>query len=284
MNGPSLRCIRFSALVLCVAGSLGVLRAPAQAAWIKGYEARLKATLAQQPDWATPLITVSPRLEEDLRIDFVRQSIPAGQQTWNYGNTKGVQIVPFRRIELRFSPPPFITHSDPKVEDGFGDVAFRAKVRLYGSNKEHRDAIVTALLGASVPTGKSGNGSCCAILTPALEAGKGFGKLDVITSLGGSLPVSNATGLGRQVVWNNALQYHATHLLWGEAEISSTVYRGGKNDGNTQTFVTPGVIVSRIPMTRSGNLALSLSVGEQIALTHFNTYNHSPIFAVRLRF
>jgi hypothetical protein len=39
-----------------------------------------------------------------------------------------------------------------------------------------------------------------------------------------------------------------------------------------------------MPMTRSGNLTLTLGAGEQIALTHFNTYNHSPIFSVRLRF
>jgi hypothetical protein len=170
------------------------------------------------------------------------------------------------------------------VEDGFGDVAFRAKVLIYGSNAAHRNAIVTSYLGASVPTGKSGNGSCCAILTPTLEAGKGWGKLDAITSLGGSLPVSNPSGLGRQIVWNNAMQYHATHYIWMETEINSTAYYDGKNDGKTQTFTTPGVIVSRIPMTRSGSLLLSLSVGEQIALTHFNTYNHSPIFSVRLRF
>jgi len=280
----TVRCLRFSAFILYVMGSLGALHASAQVAWIKGYEARLKATQAQQPDWATPLVTVAPRLEQDLRVDFVRQSISAGQQTGNYGNTKGLQVVPFRRIELRFSPPPFITHTSPGVEDGFGDVAFRAKVRIYGSNAAHRNAIVTSYLGASVPTGKSGNGSCCAILTPTLEAGKGWGKLDAITSLGGSLPVSNPSGLGRQIVWNNAMQYHATHYIWMETEINSTAYYDGKNDGKTQTFTTPGVIVSRIPMTRSGSLLLSLSVGEQIALTHFNTYNHSPIFSVRLRF
>jgi len=284
MNCTLQRSICSSVLILCVTGSLGVLRAPAQGAWIKGYEARLKATLAEQPHWATPLVTTNPRVEEDIRVDFVRESLAGGQKSWNYGNTKGLQVVPFRRIELRFSPPPFIIHSDPHVEDGFGDVALRAKVRLYGSSEEHRNAIVTALLGANVPTGKSGNGSCCAILTPTLEAGKGWGRMDAITSLGGSLPVSNTAGLGRQMVWNNAVQYHATHYLWMETEINTTAYYGGKNDSKTQTFTTPGVIASRIPISRSGKIVMSLSVGEQIALTHFNTYNHSPIYSFRLRF
>lgn len=279
-----LRRLRIPALVLCLTGSAEVPRALAQSNWIRSYEARLKATQAEQPRWATPLVTVAPRLEQGFRADFVRQSIADGQQSWNFGNTKGLQIVPFRRIELRFSPPPLVTHTNPHSEDGFGDVAFRAKVRIYGSSEEHRNAIVTAILGASVPTGKNGNGSCCAILTPTVEAGKGFGKVDGITSLGGSLPVTSAATLGRQIVWNNAAQYHATRLLWVEAELNSTFFRGGKSDGRSQTFATPGVIVSRIPMTRSGSLALTLGAGEQIALTHFNTYNHSPIFTVRLRF
>jgi hypothetical protein len=270
--------------VLFVAGTG---RATAQGGWFDRYEARLTATLAEQPHWATPLVTTNPRVEEDLRADFVRQSLAGGQQSWNYGNIKGLQIVPLRRVELRFSPPPFITHTNPKVEDGFGDVAFRAKIRLYGSNEDKRNAIVTALLGASVPTGKSGNGSCCAILTPTLEAGKGVGRVDVVASLGGSLPVSNTAKLGRQFVWNNVAQVHMTTLIWVEAELNSTFYFGGSNDGKQQTFATPGVIVSRIPLKRSGGavrLALTLAAGEQIALTHFNTYNHSPIFSARFRF
>ena len=172
-------------------------------------------------------------------------------------------------------------------EDGFGDVAFRMKFRVYGSSEDHRNAIVTALLGASVPTGKSGNGSCCAILSPTLEAGKGFGKVDFVTSLGGTLPVSNVAKLGRQIVWNSVAQYHVTKLLWTEAEINSTFYLGGSNDGKQQTFSTPGVLISRIPLNGSGGvvrLTLTLGAGEQSALTHFNTYNHSPIFSVRFRF
>jgi hypothetical protein len=260
----------------------GPLSATAQDEWFKRYEARLAATQTQQPHWATPLVTSAPRLEEGFRADFVRQSTTGGQHTWNYGNAKGLQVVPFRRVELRFSLPPFFAHTNPRLEDGFGDVAFRMKYRAYGSSEAHRNAIVTAVLGASMPTGKGGNGSCCAILFPALEAGKGFGKADFVTSLGGTVPVSNTTKLGRQIVWNNAVQYQVTKLLWVETEFNSTFYRGGTNDGKQQTFATPGVIISRIPLTRW--LALSLGAGEQIALTHFNTYNHSPILTARLRF
>jgi hypothetical protein len=131
-------------------------QACAQRSWTECYEARVEATQAEQPHWATPLVTTNPRLEQGLRTDFVRQSIAGGQSTWSYGNTQGLQFVPSRHIELRLSAPTFVTHTNPRQEDGFGDVAFRLKYRLYGSSEQHRNAIVTVLLPASVPTGKTG--------------------------------------------------------------------------------------------------------------------------------
>ena len=282
--------MRFLAGVVCVPVWMGMCGASAQqqAGLFARYEQRMEATQHEQPNWATPLVTIAPRLEQGLRTDFVRQSIAAGQTMWNYGGTKGLQFVPLRHVELQVSPPPFFTHSNPKVEDGFGDFSLRMKYRVVASPETKHNAIVTAVLAGSIPTGKSGNGSCCAILTPTLEAGKGFGKLDVIAAGSGTLPVTGAKTLGRTAVLNEALQYHATKLLWVETEFNSTIFRGGKNDGREQTFATPGVVVSRMQLRRGAvsgeRLALTLAAGEQIALTHFNTYNHSPIFSARLRF
>lgn len=276
-------------IVLGLVFSLSSAAARAQG-WAARYEERVEATQREQPHWATPLVTTNPRLEQGLRSDFVRQSTTGGRTSWSYGNTQGLQFVPLRRVELRVSAPTFVAHSDARIEDGFGDVAFRVKYRVYGSSEEHRNAIVSVLLAGSVPTGKSGNGSCCAVVTPTLELGKGFGRVDVVSSAGGTLPVTNAMGLGRSIVWNNAAQVRTGKFLWLEGEFNSTFFYGGKNDGRQQTFVTPGVIVSRLPLRRSGaggrseRLVLTLGAGEQIALTHFRTYNHAPIFTFRLRF
>ena len=258
---------------------------PPATTFLGRYQARLAETLTEQPHWATPLVTVNARLEQGFRADFVRQTTPTHAMNWNYGNSKGFQFVPFRRVELRISPPPFFTHSAPKSLDGFGDIAFRMKYRLYGSSEEHRNAILTFDLNATIPTGKNGNGSCCATVSPVLEAGKGIRNLALTSTLGGSLPVSGAQKLGRSIALNNAIQYHTTHLLWLETEFNSTWNRGGSNDRKVQTFTTPGVILSRIPIHGGAQpLALTLGAGEQIALTHFHTYNHSPIFTFRLRF
>lgn len=280
-------------LVLGLCGWTG--GAAAQDDFWARYEARATAAQVNQPSWATPLNTTSPRIEQGLRADFIRQTAPGGVETWNDGGTKGLQFIPFPRVELQVSPPPFFSHSNPKVLDGFGDVAFRMKTRLYGSDEGHHNAIATFVLQGSYPTGKQGNGSCCAIVMPTLELGKGFGRLALTTSAGGSLPVSNVKGLGRSIAWNNAIQYHLTRyqwtrLVWVETEFNSVFYKGGKNDGKQQTFTTPGVVVSRIPvghyMVAGARypLVLTLGAGDQIALTHFNTYNHAPIFSGRLRF
>ncbi len=263
--------------------------AHAQASAWHRYQVRVEATQVNQPHWATPLITTNARIEQGLRADFARQTAPNGQTTWNYGSNHGLQIIPFGRTEFRVSVPPFFTHSSPRILDGFGDFALRIKYRFYGSNEQHHNAIVTGLIAASLPTGKEANGSCCAVLIPALEIGKGFGKLTLTSAASGALPVTNTTSLGRSVIWNNDIQYRLTNLVWVETEFNSTFYKGGRNDGHAQTFITPGIIVGRVPFRRehtsSGTpLSFTLGAGEQIALTHFNTYNHSPIFSGRFRF
>jgi hypothetical protein len=255
--------------------------------FISRYQARVTATQAAQPHWVTPLVTVTPRLEQEVRADFVRQRDSQHFNTWNLGNSKGLELIPERHIELVFNVPPFFDHTQPGQKDGFGDVSFLAKYRIFSRNEEQGNGIVTAFLGATVPTGKNGNGSCCAVVTPTLAAGKGFGQIAVTSTAGGSLPISNSIGLGHTITWNNAIQYHVgktcpARFLWPELEFNSSFYKGGANDGKSQAFATPGVIIGRIPLhNRTG---LTFGAGEQIALTHFHTYNHSLVLTVRFPF
>jgi hypothetical protein len=258
------------------------------------YQKRVSATQAQQPHWVTPLVTVTPRLEQELRTDFVRQSVASSYRIWNYGNSKGLELIPERHTEVIFNVPPFFSRESPHSEDGFGDVSFLLKERIFARNEEHGNAIVTAFLGASIPTGKNGNGSCCAVVTPTLAFGKGFGLLALTTTAGGSLPVSNAHGLGHTIALNQAAQYRSASggvlkFLWPEIEINASIYRGGANDGKEAVFVTPGLIVGRIPLThdengKPGRLGVTFGAGEQIALTQFHTNNHNLIFTVRMPF
>ena len=100
--------------------------------------------------------------------------------------------------------------------------------------------------------------------------------------------MSNTAALGRSIALNQVVQWKVSSLVYLETEFNTTLYAGGRNDGRKQTFTTPGVVVSRIPIGHYAAerypLVLTLGAGEQIALTHWHTYDHAPIFSARLRY
>ena len=266
----------------------------ASGSFLARWQARATETQSLQPHWATPVATVTPRVDQAMRTEYFRQTSTAGYRTWNLGNSKGLELIPARNTELIFGVPPFFVHSQPHARDGFGDLWFEGKYRFFSRNEAAGNAVATAVLRATVPTGKDTNGSCCAVVMPTIAAGKGFGRFDYVTTLGGSLPVSNTRSLGRVIAWNNVAQYRVgahgfTSLLVPEVEINSSFYHGGPDDGKIATFATPGIVVGRISLSheasgKPGRRALTLATGEQIALTHFHTYNHGLIVSVRLPF
>jgi len=290
---PKFRFFLTGAFVCALLVPAGAQTSAPSGSFIERYQVRVTATQSEQPHWVTPLVTVTPRLEQEFRTDFVRQTNSKLQYTWNYGNSKGLEIIPFHRIELLFNLPPFFNHYTG-AKDGFGDVSFNSKFRIFSRNEEHRNAILTAFLAATIPTGKNGNGSCCAVVTPTIAGGKGFGKLALTSTFGGSLPVSNAHGLGHTMTLNNTMQYRlaktgVARLFWPEVEFNSSFFSGGSNDGKIATYGTPGIIIGRVPLSHDasgnpGRLGLTFGAGEQIALTHFHTYNHGIILTARVPF
>jgi hypothetical protein len=278
---------------LLFAMSFASCTALAQDSFISNWQARATETQNAQPHWITPLVTVTPRLEQELRTDFVHQYNPKGFALWNYDNSKGLELIPARRIELLFNLPPYFYRTNGE-RDGFGDVSFNSKFRIFARNEENGNAIITAFFAATVPTGKNGNGSCCAVVTPTLAVGKGFGLFDWESTAGGSLPITNSKGLGHTITWNNTFQYRLgrtglARLVWPELEFNSSFFKGGPNDGHSSTFATPGVVFGRVPLTHNaegkpGRLGLTFGAGEQIALTHFHTYNHATVLTLRMPF
>ncbi len=269
------------------------LPAAAQQGFLDNWQARVSRTQAEQPHWVTPLVTVTPRLEQEFRTDFVHYHNNSGKEIWNYDNGKGLELIPERHTEVLVNLPPFFDRSNGE-SDGFGDVTFLLKERIFARNEEHGAAILTAFLGASIPTGKNANGSCCAVVTPTLAVGKGWGNFDVTSTAGGSLPVTNTKGLGHGIVWNNVAQYRlaktgSARFFWPEFETNTTFYKGGANDGRQQTFATPGIIIGRIPLGHDASgkpkrLGATFGAGEQIALTHFHTANHYTVLTFRIPF
>ncbi len=65
-------------------------------------------------------------------------------------------------------------------------------------------------------------------------------------------------------------------------EINSTFFKNGPNDEKKQVFLTPGLVIGRIPLWK--RLGLTVGGGVQIAATHFHTNNHNSIFSLRFPF
>ena len=249
--------------------------------WAASWMARVSATQAAQPHWVTPVATVTPRLEQEFRFDVFHQVTRTGNVT-NLDGGKGLELIPTRKTELLINLPPYFLHENPATKDGWGDASFTLKYRVFSRNDEGGNAILTAFLSGSVPTGSHKNGSISAVIMPTLAGGKGWSKFDVQATLGGTFPVDSVNELGHTILSNTALQYHAMKRLWPEAEINSIFWKGGINDGKNQTFVTPGLILGRLPIHK--RIAFVAGAGFQMAVTHYHQYNHAFIGTLRLPF
>jgi hypothetical protein len=252
----------------------------------KGYLAdwfqRVATTQSEQPHWITPVATTTPRLEEEFRFDTDWQTNAQGITSENYGGGRGLELIPYEKLEVILSIPPYIAHHNPSVQDGFGDFQFLLKYRLLSKNEESGSYILTAFLSVSLPTGQYKNGATDPILTPTIAYGKGFGNFDFQGTLGITLPTGNGLAIGRTIPWNNAFQYRVRRKFWPEVEVNSTHFQDGPNNGKTQVFLTPGLVIGKLPLWK--RLGLTVGGGFQIAATHFHPTNHNAIFNVRFPF
>jgi len=257
----------------------------AQTGFFKAWEERVRATSARQPAWPVPVVAPSSVIVQLARVDFLHQYTSTHTETWNYDNGKGVNLIPFARTEFDINLPPYIQHNAPKVKDGAGDVSFVAKYRMFAANEggNYSTAVQVAF---SVPTGSYKNGTAASTFTPTVVAGKGFGKFDIQSAIGGVLPMSSALAIGRTISWNTVAQYKVGKYFWPELEANASYYHGGPNDGKNQTFLTPGLIVSKIKLRQDpkDRLGLVLGTGMQIATSHFHSYNHGLVLTGRLTF
>jgi hypothetical protein len=258
----------------------------AQTGFLHAWEDRVRATSAKQPAWPVPVVGSSSTIVQLARTDFVRQYTSTHTLTWNYDNGKGLNFIPFARAEFDINLAPYIQHNTSKAADGAGDFSMIAKYRPFAANEKHGNYSTLVQVAFSVPTGSYKNGTAVSTVTPTVVAGKGFGKFDVQSALGAVLPTSSVTAIGRTIQWNTVAQYKVGKYFWPEAELNASYFSGGANDGKSQVFVTPGIMVSKIKLRKDpkDRLGLVLGTGMQIATSSFHTYNHGLVLTGRIVF
>lgn len=237
---------------------------------------------AKQPDWLSPLATTSGRLKNELRYDIWDQPATQGDRTYQFGGGKGLEFITSSRTQILAGIPSYTLHFPNGAPGGFGDVPLMLKVRIASAERGEGNYLLTFILGATAPTGSHRYGAGDGVLTPTVALGKGWGRFDVQSTFGASLPTGHTAKLGRQLQWNTAFQYQAFWKLWPELEVNSTFYKTGTNAGDKQIFLTPGLGFGRVRIARG--FRFSTAAGMQIAVTQFHTYDHRWMFSERISF
>lgn len=245
---------------------------------------RASQTQAEQPHWITPLSTVTPRLEQEFRYDQYWQRIPGGHKLENFGGGKGLELIPAERVELIIGIPAWETENTSPEKRGWSDETFLLKYRLLTANEDNGNYIVTAFMGLSVPTGSEKFSSHHYGFTPTIAAGKGFGHFDIQSTLGVSIPDNGSApdGAGTPILFNTAFQYHIDKFIWPEVEANYTYWPNGEHDNKTQLFITPGLVIGRIPIWK--RVGITVGAGYQIAVTHNPLIRNNFILSGRIPF
>src|SRR5262249_30660942 len=84
--------------------------------------------------------------------------------------------------------------------------------------------------------------------------------------------------LVRRSRWCGAATRKGSNVMryfWPELEFNYTWFTLGENTGKNQLFITPGLIIGRIPI--HGRVGLTFGAGYQVAVTHHPAYNNAVV-------
>jgi len=275
-----------SAVLAALAFSLLPATLTAQNGFFDHWESRVNATSAKQPSWPIPVIAPSSQLVQLMRFDVLRQITPTHTDTVNIDNGKGLNLIPFANTEIDICLPPLILHNNDKVVDGTGDFSVVYKYRPFKSPSEAHNYSLGGQVLFTVPTGSYKNGTAVSTIQPTLMGGKGYKRFAVQSAIGGVLPNSSVPAIGRTISWNTTAQYKVGKIFWPEIESNSSFYHLGPNNGKSQNFVSPGLMISKFKFSKDpkNRLALILGGSVQIATSTYHAYNHALVFTSRFAF
>jgi hypothetical protein len=270
----------------------------------------VSASQDNQPHWMTPIITTTPRLEQEVRWDFYDQkngNPPQGngQRFVNEGGPGGprIEFIPTYNTQITLGAPPVISATGPRgTQTSPGDwPAFLAKYRFMSANEEHGNYIVTGFFQMSVPSGYgAGISNNMLIAQPTIAFGKGWGDFDIQSTIGIQIPVdayycnpqpgcgtpprgiSPERNFGDPVIWNTAFQYHFWKYFWPAMEVSYTYYPNGQHASYNQVLLTPELILGRFNLAPRNNLIIG--AGYQFAVTKDPVVQNAFVATARLTF
>lgn len=257
------------------------------------WQDRVHEAQATQPHWMTPIATVTPRLEQEIRFDTQFQQLGTGGQLTNIDGGKGLELIPTTMNEILINAPAYEERSIKSPAHGFADWNFLTiKQRILSAPEDKGNYIFTAFLGVQAPMLASPFTSKAWVITPTLAGGKGWGDFDIQATVGAPIPTSHESIIGTSLVTNVAFQYHFLEYFWPELEFNDTYWFDGLQRAHrNQLFLTPGIVFGRFAL--GNGLKGIIGVGYQFALDPqppvltpalTPTYDHAVILTSRLAF
>lgn len=278
----------YSAVIIMACSLIAWPAFAEDASFFTNWLANVSSTQEAQPHWMTPLVTVTPRLEQEYRFDYSHSDQPKGVTLDNYGGGKGIEFIPSQNTEIIVGVPAYIEKNTPNkpTAAGLADENLLLKYRILSANEEHGNYIVTAFLGTSLQTGGNAFTNDHTIVTPTIAAGKGWGNresgVNVQSTLGIAVPSGGTATLGRPLTWNTTLQGHVGKF-WPEIETGYTHWYDGELAGKNQMTVTYGATVGRFEI--ENRVKAIVGVGYQIVQgTQNANLNHGMLATMRVTF
>lgn len=252
---------------------------------------RVHEAQATQPHWMTPIATVTPRLEEEIRYDQYFEQLGNGAQVTTFDSGKGLELIPTTTNEVLINAAPYEQRSLKSPASGWGDWNFLTiKQRIISAPEDKGNYIVTAFLGVQAPIGAPAFTNKAWVITPTLAGGKGWGDFDIQATMGVPIPTEYESTIGTSLVTNVTLQYHFLEYFWPELEFNDTYWFDGERAGLNQLFITPGIVFGRFELV--GQLKGIIGVGYQFAVSPelrmepalTPTYDHAWLLTSRIAF
>lgn len=259
--------------------------------FIDSWLAMVTATQNAQPHWMTPLITVTPRLEQEIRVDYDFMNQGNGSHINSYGGGKGLEFIPSWDTEviLGFPPDEEERTAAGKYLSGWGDYpAMLLKYRIVSANEQNGNYIVTAFLQTSEPTGFNTISTNVYTIQPTLAFGWGFGDFDFQATVSEAFavatvgPPATLTAFGNPFLANLTLQYHFAQYFWPELEFNYEYWPFGTHADLSQLMITPGIIFGRF--TLGGRVNLIWGAGYQFAVTENPVTRNNWVVTTRITF
>jgi hypothetical protein len=254
---------------------------------------RSEAAKASQPNWMTPITTVTPRLEQEYRYDQSQQYLQNGGELNNYFSGKGLELIPTTTNEILINVPNFEQRLYHEPATGFTDGNFvTIKQRILSANAENGNYILTAFLGFQAPTGITAFTNRPAwIVTPTIAGGYGWGDFDFQGTIGYTLPTNEVNHIGNTLLSSLTLQYHFLDYFWPEFAFNDTQWTSGERANRNQLLVGPGIMFGRFNIYKdlvkfNFGIAYQVAIVPAHAITDPLTplYNHAWIVSARLTF